>query len=79
MSVPRQALEDIFETKSLNLPKYKDESQIDYEYSKVMSKLYLPSNDFFRDTAKKLSDEDPTSSVRAGLVHKKAKTDHSER
>ena len=79
MSVPRQALEDIFETKSLNLPKYKDESQIDYEYSKVMSKLYLPSNDFFRVTAKKLFDEDPGSSVRAGLAHKKAKTDHSER
>lgn len=79
MSVPRRALEEIFETESLNLPKYKEENQIDYEYSKVMSKLYLPSNDFFRITAKKLFEEEPTSNLKASLVNKKAKSDHSER
>lgn len=75
MGMPKEFLEQYFEgiADIKKLPKYKKIDGIDEKYSRIMSLLYMPSNEFFRKTVKEYYDENPQSPLIASLAGKKPK------
>jgi len=55
------------------LPAFKNPEKIDEKYRKIMEKLYLPANEFFRKTVGEYYTENPQSQLRASLAGKKVK------
>lgn len=69
MSVPEYILTDFFHMEESELPKY--DKKLNETYCSIMSKLYLPTNNFFTNTVKKAYKENPQSAVLADLAGKK--------
>lgn len=69
MSVPNYILTDYFNIEGSDLPKY--EKKLDETYCSIMSKLYLPTNNYFINTVKKAYKENPQSAILAELAGKK--------
>lgn len=59
------------EAKKIKISKYK--GNIDKNYRKIMSRLYLPKSKFYELTVKKMYDENPQSNLIASLAGKKIK------
>ena len=72
MEVPESILQDIFENSLSEIPKY--EKKLNEEYCNVMSKLYLPTNNYFNNLMKKAYKENPESQLLADLAGKKVKS-----
>lgn len=75
MGMPKEVLEKYFEgiADIKKLPKFKKIDGIDEKYSRIMSLLYMPSNEFFRKTVKEYYAENPQSPLIANLAGKKPK------
>lgn len=58
---------------NLKVPEYKNDGKIDSRYLSVMTKLYLPFSNYFRNYTKRKYEENPESELLASLVGKKAK------
>lgn len=65
MGVPRNIIKKYCETDESNFPKYNKE--VDETYSKIMAKLFIPSNNFFKNTLEKAYKENPESKSIANI------------
>lgn len=77
MGLPKRILKTFLESEQLDLPEYK--GKIDSTYSRIMSRLYVPTNVFFFEKVKKAYEENSESEFLANLVGKKVKKVEDER
>lgn len=71
MDVSKEILSEFFNEEDIYFPEYK--GNLNEDYCKIMSRLYLPTNKFFTKNIKKLYEENPQSEVLANLAGKKVK------
>lgn len=69
MSVPEYILTEFLHMEESGLPKY--DKKLNETYCSIMSKLFLPTNNFFTNTVKKAYKENPQSDILAELAGRK--------
>ena len=77
MGVPMDIIEKFCDIDEKSLPKYKKE--IDERYSRVMSNIYMPANNFYKKEVEKAYFKNPDSAIVAELAGKKIRTEVEER
>lgn len=73
MSLPKSFIIQYFEDENVKLPRFKNEDKIDHEYSKIMSMIYIPINEYFKSRVSMEYDKNPANKLVANLAGKKAK------
>lgn len=73
MQVPETQLKKFLEIDNLELPTYRHTDMIDENYNNIMTKLCLPSNEYFKRTVKQYYKSMPESTLLTILAGKKPK------
>lgn len=74
MGIPDNILSSYMGTTKIELPKFKGIEKVDNAYNDIMSEMYLPSTDYFKDCMMKKYFDNPSSELFARLAGKKVKT-----
>lgn len=68
MGVSKSLIQRFYGTSETQLPQY--DKEIDKTYHNIMSKIYIPANNFYRNAVAKAHEENPDSRVIAELAEK---------